>query len=245
MTTLENRNALVLGANGLIGNAIATSLAEAGAHVTLAARDVSSLEELATTLHARGFECPVAEADVTDDRTIARLMDRLTRDRPLDIAINNVGVSHRPAPLAELELSEFDRVIAVTLRGVALAMKYELSAMSAGGSLVNIASSAGLSGAPGMSGYVAAKHGVIGLSRTAAIDYARAGIRVNAVAPGPIESGPIMRQPAEVRHTVGQYVPLGRMGLPDEVAAAALWLASPASSFTTGTVLTVDGGKGA
>lgn len=243
MTALENSNALVLGANGLIGSAITRALAAAGAQVTIAGRDGSRLRELEEALRVDGLECSVTVAEVTDDGSVARLVDDLTRDRPLDIAINNVGVSHRPAPLAELELSEFDRVIAVTLRGVAVAMKYELASMTAGGSLVNIASSAGLDGAPGMSAYVAAKHGVIGLTKTAAIDYARRGIRVNAVAPGPIESGPIMHQPAEVRGTVGQYVPLGRMGRPDEVASAALWLASPASSYTTGAVLTVDGGK--
>jgi NAD(P)-dependent dehydrogenase (short-subunit alcohol dehydrogenase family) len=122
-------------------------------------------------------------------------------------------------------------------------MKHELGVLRDGGAIVNIASSAGLDGAPGMSGYVAAKHGVVGLTSTAAIDYASRGIRVNAVAPGPIASGPIMRQDEQIRRHVGGLVPLGRMGSPEEVARAALWLASPLASYTTGSVLTVDGGK--
>ena len=124
-------------------------------------------------------------------------------------------------------------------------MRAELAFLADGGAIVNVASSAGLAGAPGMSAYGAAKHGVVGLTKTAAIDYAARGIRVNAVAPGPIESGPIMAQPAEVRARVGTFVPLQRMGTADEVADAVVWLASPAASYVTGTVLRVDGGKGA
>lgn len=237
------RTALVLGANGLIGNAISTRLAAAGAKVVLAARNAEALSELRDSLEAQDFICICVPTDVTDDAAVRRLIEHAAQPKGLDIAINNVASAHLPLPIGELDISEFDHVIAVTLRGVAIAMKHELAAMGTGATVVNIASGAGLDAAPGMSAYVAAKHAVIGLTKTAAIDYAGKGIRVNAVAPGPIESGPIMKLPQEVRTHVGAHVPLGRMGTPDEVAEAAFWLASPLSSFTTGAVLTVDGGK--
>lgn len=238
---LAGRTALVMGATGGIGQAISAGLGLAGARLVLAGRDLARLGELRTALGADGVEAEVARVDVTDHDAVASVVAGI--EAGLDIAVNNVASSHLPTPLAELDLDDFDRVLAVSLRGVAVAMKFELAALHDGGAIVNVASSAGLGGAPGMSGYVAAKHGVIGLTRTAALDYASRGIRVNAVAPGPIESGKVMNQPEAVRTQIGRYVPLGRMGLAREVADAVVWLASPLASYTTGTVLTVDGGK--
>jgi NAD(P)-dependent dehydrogenase (short-subunit alcohol dehydrogenase family) len=240
--SLAGRTALVLGANGLIGRALAEAFGGAGARLVLGSRDGSRLAELADGLVVRGYDVVAAPVDVTDADAVERFVAGHA-GAGLDVAVNNVGTPHRPAPLADLDLAELDRVLATTLRGVAVAMKHELGVLRDGGAIVNIASSAGLDGAPGMSGYVAAKHGVVGLTSTAAIDYASRGIRVNAVAPGPIASGPIMRQDEQIRRHVGGLVPLGRMGSPEEVARAALWLASPLASYTTGSVLTVDGGK--
>src|SRR5690606_30646815 len=155
------------------------------------------------------------------------------------------GTAHRPAPLGDLALDDVDRVLRVTLRGVLVAMRDQLAALPDGGSVVNVVSTAGLAGAPGMGAYAAAEHGVVGLTRTAALDYADRGVRVNAVAPGAIDSGGTADQPPEVKQRIGSFAPLGRLGTPEEVAAAVAWLASPAAAFTTGAILAVDGGKGA
>lgn len=242
--SLEGRIALIVGANGLIGSAIAHALGGAGARLVLGARNADGLAELVGELSDAGISAEAVPTDVTDDAAVLALVEKAAA-AGMDIAVNNAGTAHRPAPLGELALEEIDRVLAVTLRGTLVAMRHELAALRDGGAIVNIASTAGVSGAPGMSAYVAAKHAVVGLTRTAAIDYADRRIRVNAVAPGSIESGGTARQPEEVRKHIGSFAPLGRIGTPEEVAAAVLWLASPASSYTTGAVLTVDGGKGA
>ncbi|GAA1441199.1 SDR family NAD(P)-dependent oxidoreductase [Leifsonia poae] len=241
--------ALVLGANGLIGNAICRLLGADGLTLIPAGRDTAALERLADDLRAAGIRCPeVLTVDATDDDAVEHAVARAAGIADLTVAVNNIGRGHRPSPLTAMAFDEFDAVVAVTFRAVAVALRAELRAMTevdGPRAIVNVASSAGTSGAPGMSAYAAAKHAVIGLTRTAAIDEARHGIRVNAVAPGPIESGPIMAQDAAVREQVGQYMPMGRMGRADEVAEAVRWMASPASSYVTGTVLAVDGGKAA
>lgn len=232
--------ALVLGANGAIGSAIASALARAGHPLVLASRDVARLVETRDGLRAAGADAEVRAVDATDDEAVAELVAGI---HELRVAVNNLGVAHRPAPLGELPIDQFDAVLATTLRAVAIAMRAELNAMEHGGAIVNVASTAGVAGAPGMSAYVAAKHGVVGLTRTAALDYGERGIRITAVAPGPIESGPVMRQPDSVRQGIGARVPLRRMGTADEVARAVAFLASDDAAYVTGTVLRVDGGK--
>ncbi len=244
ISPLEGRTALIIGANGGIGGAIAHALGAAGAGLVIAARDTERLDRLAAELDANGISNRTVGVDVTDDDALAAVVAEAAAVG-MDIAVNNAGATHRPTRLGELSAADADRVLTVTLRGTLIAMRCELAALPDGGSIVNVVSTAGLAAAPGMAAYVAAKHGVVGLTRTAALDYAHRGIRVNAVAPGSIDSGGIATQADEIKQQIGSHAPLARLGRPEEVAAAVTWLASPASSYTTGTILTVDGGKGA
>lgn len=241
---LNERTALIIGANGGIGNAIALALGRAGAVLVLAARDADRLARLCTELEAAGVTAHAIATDITDDEAVRALVEHAA-GRGMDIAVNNAGATHRPQRLGELPLADADRVLQVTLRGTLIAMRHELAALPDGGSIVNVVSTAGLAAAPGMAAYVAAKHGVVGPTRTAALDYADRGIRVNAVAPGSIDSGGIPAQPDQVKQQIGSSAPLARLGRPEEVAEAIAWLVSPSASYATGTVLTVDGGKGA
>ena len=240
--SLDGNVALIIGANGDIGRAIARAVGAAGARLVLAARDGDRLAQLSAELGSAGIASRNVAVDVTDDAALAGVVAEAAADG-MAIAVNNVGATHRPIPLGDLATADVDRVLAVTLRGTLVAMQHELAALPDGGSIVNVVSTAGVAAAPGMGAYVAAKHGVIGLTRTAALDYADRGIRVNAVAPGSIDSGGMAAQPDQIKQQIGRTAPFARLGRPDEVAAAVLWLASPASSYTTGAILDVSGGR--
>jgi NAD(P)-dependent dehydrogenase (short-subunit alcohol dehydrogenase family) len=243
---LTNRVALVLGASRGIGASAAAALARAGAKVVIAARDARALEEVASSIRRDGAEAHAIPTDIVDvaqmERVVARTVEIFGR---LDIAFNNAGSGHMPAPLAELEVRDFDEAIAVNLRGTLVAMKLEITAMlgNGGGSIVNMSSTAGLSGVRGMSAYSATKHAVIGATRSAALDYAARNIRVNAVAPGPILTDRLRALPDDRRQLVERAVPMGRVGLADEVASVVVWLASDAASFVTGSIVPIDGGR--
>jgi NAD(P)-dependent dehydrogenase (short-subunit alcohol dehydrogenase family) len=209
--------------------------------VVLAARSRDELE--AVSEEVGGLAVPT---DVTDPGAVAALVERtVSACGRLDVAFNNAGYSHQPTPLAELAFDEFDRVLAVNARGVFVAMRFEIPAMlaSGGGAIVNMTSTAGRHGVKGIGAYVAAKHAVVGLTRTAALDYADRGIRVNAVAPGPIDSHRLESLPDHVRSGIAAAVPLGRIGNPDEVAHTVTWLLSDQASFITGATIAVDGGR--
>lgn len=175
---------------------------------------------------------------------LAGISERFGR---LDAAVNNAaGGGRTPAPLSDWASEDFDSAIAVNLRGVFLCMKYEIELMLAtgtGAAIVNMSSTAGEQGVAGLSGYTASKFGVAGLTRVAALDYAAHGIRINAIAPGPVLTDRLAEAGQAAQERVAATVPLGRIGTPGDVAAAALWLCSDQSSFVTGTVLTVDGGR--
>ncbi|MDR6868043.1 NAD(P)-dependent dehydrogenase (short-subunit alcohol dehydrogenase family) [Microbacterium resistens] len=245
--------AIVVGANGGIGTEIARRLADAGHRLILVSRTAGPLEHLAAELRTAGTDAAAVAVDAAAPGAL-RTVIAAHAPSGIDVAVNNLGIAHRPAPFGEIPEGEIDRVLGTDLRGLALCLQAELAAIvdggkggggggDRGGAIVNVASTAGIAGAPGMGAYVAAKHGVVGLTRTAALDYASRGVRVNAVAPGPIESGRVMSQPTEVRESIGRHVPMGRMGRAGEVADAVAWLASASASFITGIVLPVDGGK--
>jgi NAD(P)-dependent dehydrogenase (short-subunit alcohol dehydrogenase family) len=243
---LEGKVAIVTGASRGIGAATAQVLAEAGAAVVLAARDERGIETVAGRIIASGGDAYAVATDVADERSVERLIERtLAAAGRIDVAFNNAGDGHLPAPLAEIPVDEFDRTIAVNLRGVFLSMKYEIEAMLAGGggAIVNMSSTAGLRGVKGIASYSAAKHAILGLTKSAALDYAAQNIRVNAVAPGPILTHRLEQLDEEKRRQVGSYLPIGRIGEPEEVGHTVAWLLSDRASFITGVTVPVDGGK--
>jgi NAD(P)-dependent dehydrogenase (short-subunit alcohol dehydrogenase family) len=242
---LDGKVLIVTGASRGIGAASTRLFALQGASVVAASRDEQALAAVAAEIRRAGGEAIAVPTDVTDpdavERLVATTVERFGR---LDGAFNNAGQGHRPTPLAELDPAEFMRTLEVNLVGVFLCLQAELRRLGEGGVIVNMSSSAGLSGAPGMGACSAAKHGVIGLTRTAALDYGPKGIRVNAIAPGPIlTEGGIGAAPAEVQQGVASTVPLKRLGTPDEIAELAAWLLSDAASFVNGAAISIDGGK--
>ena len=243
---MTGRVVLVTGASRGIGAAIARGFRSAGAFVVLTARSDEALRSLAEELGGSEHALALA-ADVSESEAMERVVSRVVTERGrLDFAVNNAaGGGHPPTPFAEVAAESFDSGIAVTLRGVFLSMHAELPALvrSGGGAIVNISSTAGLQAVGGLATYVAAKHGVEGLTRVAALDYAEQNVRVNSLAPGPILTDNLRRAGAAAQQAAAAAMPLKRTGSPEEVAAAAVWLCSEQAGFITGTTLTIDGGK--
>lgn len=247
---LAGRVGIVTGASRGIGAAIARALARAGAHLTLAARSEEALDKLATELtdeHDTGSL--VVPTDVTDPSSVramvARTVERFGR---LDLAVNNAGGGFTgKVAVGELDEREFEAMVRLNLHSVQWSLAAEIPAMvaSGGGTIVNMSSGSGQHAASGMGAYVAAKHGLEGLTKTAALDHARDGIRINALAPGSVLAGPLAHAPAEFRQQAADACPLGRIAGPDEIANAALWLCTDAASYVTGAVIPIDGGQSA
>jgi NAD(P)-dependent dehydrogenase (short-subunit alcohol dehydrogenase family) len=243
MGLLTGKVAIVTGASRGIGEATARVFAREGASVVLAARSAADIERVASEIKSAGGTAMAIEADLTDPASAANMVARtVERFGRLDVAFNNAGSGHLPHPLADISVDEFDYAVRANLLTVFLSMKAELHAMlaSGGGAILNMSSTAGLQGAPGMGAYAAAKHGVIGLTKAAALDYGRLNIRVNAIAPGPILKDAI---PEAARERIARAVPMGKLGTGEEVAHAAAWLCSDQASFVHGAVLSVDGGR--
>jgi NAD(P)-dependent dehydrogenase (short-subunit alcohol dehydrogenase family) len=245
---MYRRVALVVGASKGIGAATAEAFAAAGAAVVLAARDAHALASVADGIERRGGRALAVRTDVTDVDSVRNLVDR-TVDAfgRLDAAFNNATDGPRPAPLADIDPDEFDRGIHTNVRGTFLGMKFQIPAMlgSGGGAIVNMASTAGLSGTANLAAYVAGKAGIIGLTKVAALDYADRGIRVNVVAPGPILTHHLAAAGSQAQRLAGLSTPMRRIGSAIEVANVVLWLCSPQSSFVTGAVIPIDGGQSA
>lgn len=240
--------ALVTGAATGIGRATALAFAKRGCSVVIADIDLSRTEVVADEIRAMGTEALAVRADVASPADVESLhqatLDAFGR---LDYACNNAGIEGLQAPMTETTLENFDRVIGVNLRGLFLCMQAQLPIMirQGSGSIVNVASIAGLVGFPGLPAYCASKGGVIQLTRTAALEYATQGIRVNAVCPGAVKTEMIDRithEDPETEKAFAALHPMNRMGTVDEVASAIVWLCGPEAGFITGQALAVDGG---
>lgn len=240
--------ALVTGAASGMGLAAAQAFAEAGAAVALADFREDAVKAEAEKLARAGHKVIGLRCDVSDDTEVEQMVERTVAEfGRLDAAFNNAGVMARIAPTAESTREEWDRVIGINLRGVWSAMKYELRQMvrQGSGAIVNNASVGALTGNPGIGSYIASKHGVVGLTRTAALEYIGNGIRVNAVNPGLIDTQiarDVVAGNEQAYDEIAKNVPIRRAGRPEEIASAVLWLCSPGASYVVGHALTVDGG---
>ena len=248
MGQLDGKVALITGAGSGIGRASALVFAREGAKVAVADIVVEGGEETVRMVKEAAGEAFFIKADVSNAAEVEAMVNTVvdTYGR-IDCAYNNAGIEGQLASTDEYPEDMFDKVIGINLTGVWLCMKYELPHMlkQGSGAIVNTASGAGLIGVAGMSAYVASKHGVVGLTKTAALEYAKSGIRVNAVCPGLIQT-PMVERITNGHPQLGEALvaaePIGRTGRPEEIAESVVWLSSDAASFVTGHAMSVDGG---
>lgn len=244
---LTGRTALIVGASRGIGAATARLFATRGARVLLASRDLVALERVADEIRSGGGHATAIQVDLADVGSIRAMGETVAAATPhLDYAFNNAGDGHPPTPLADVPLEAFARVLNTTVTGTFLAMKEEIPLILRGGghgAIVNMSSTAGVSAFAGGGPYGAAKHAIIGLTKSAAIDYASQGLRVNVVAPGPIDTERLAHMPEAYRERTRQAVPMRRIGRPEDVGEAVVWLCGEESRFLTGTTVFIDGGR--
>lgn len=248
MTTFNGKVALVTGGTSGMGKAAAIALAKSGAKVVVAGRRQVEGEEVIREIQTAGGEGFFVTTDVSKEADVQNLIEKIiTSYGRLDIAFNNAGVEQDPAPLTEQTEEIYDRIMDINVKGVWLSLKHEIPAMlkNGGGAIVNNSSIVGLVGAATVPIYAASKHAVEGLTKSVALEYAKSGIRVNAVSPGPIQTEMFDRF-ADINPAAGEYfktaTPMGRIGQAEEVVNAVLWLVSDASSYVTGQSISVDGG---
>lgn len=248
MAKLDGKVAIVTGAASGIGRASAQAFAREGAKVVVADVTVQGGEETIQLIKDAGGEATFVKADVSKATEVEELIERTVKEHGrLDCAFNNAGIEGAQAPTHECTEENWDRTIAINLKGVWLCMRYEIPRMleRGGGSIVNCSSVAGVIGFPNLPAYCASKGGINQLTRTAALEYATSGIRVNAICPGVIDTPMVKRFTADNAEAQAGFLtmePVGRLGKPEEIAEAALWLCSDDASFVTGHPLVVDGG---
>jgi len=244
----DKKVAIVTGGNSGIGRATAIALAREGAKVTVAARRASEGEETLRLVKEAGSDAIYVKTDVAIENDVRSLVEKTVETYGrLDYAVNNAGIGEKMTPLVEQTSEKFDQIMNTNVRGVWLSMKYEIPMMikNGGGAIVNTSSGAGLVGFPQMPVYIASKHAVLGLTKSAALEYAKSGIRINAIAPGGVETDMLMQTVGDDHQfleTFRSMHPIGRIGRPEEVANTIVWLLSDKASFVLGHTLLVDGG---
>ncbi|WP_022899917.1 SDR family NAD(P)-dependent oxidoreductase [Humibacter albus] len=248
MSGFAGKAALVTGAGRGIGRAIACGLARLDADVAVLDLDQAAAEQTAAAIRESGGNAIGVHVDVADEQSVAIAVAAVAKAfERLDVAVNNAGIPSTGEDLAEMSAQSWEHVLRVNLTGTFLSLKHEIPELlrAGGGAIVNIASNGGLRAIPQAPAYVASKHGVVGLTKVAAVDYARRGIRVNAVAPAITRTAMFDRVAGDTDMAARQeaITPLGRLATPEEVAAVAIWLCSADASYITGTTVSVDGGR--
>ena len=245
MGRLQGKVAIVTGGTSGIGRATAVQFAREGAKITIVGRRQSEGNDVVQEIRRAGGSAIFVQGSVADAEVCRRMVDEtVAAFGKLDIAFNNAGIAQTPGPLAEVSEEQFDQIVDINLKGVFLSMKYEIPALlqSGGGSIINTSSVAGKVGSIHRSVYTASKHGVIGITRTAALEYAARGIRANALCLGLIETEMMTEWTDQQRQEVLAYHPIGRTGSLEEIAETVLFLASAGSGFITGAAISADGG---
>src|SRR5882724_2157076 len=245
MADLRGKVGIVTGGGTGIGKATALAMAKSGAALAIGNRDATKGEAVVQLIKSAGGRAVFQKTDVSNPADARSLVERAVKEfGRLDLAFNNAGMDGQQVALHEQDVDKVGALFDVNIKGVFYCMKYEIEQMlkTGGGAIVNTSSIFGLNGYPGWSLYVASKHAVTGMTKAAALDYAKKNIRVNAVGPGPVETPLLAKGTGGDPHSYAAFVPMGRIGQPDEIADAVVWLLSDEARYVTGHTLPVDGG---
>jgi NAD(P)-dependent dehydrogenase (short-subunit alcohol dehydrogenase family) len=241
----DQKAAIITGGSSGIGRAAAVALAKQGVKIAIAARRAKEGEETVRLVKEAGSEGIFVKTDVAKENDVRSLVEKTVKQyNRLDYAFNNAGIEEMTTPLVDQTSEVFDQIMNVNVKGVWLSMKYEIPEMirTGGGAIVNTSSGAGVVGYPQQPIYIASKHAVLGLTKSAALEYAKSGIRINAIAPGVTETEMVERVDKQLIEHLKSITPIGRIGDPQEIANAVVWLLSDKASFVLGHTLLVDGG---